>query len=432
MPGLPGDAPRRGGDAPPADGATSAHPRATRDTLGDAPTRFDAIVVAAGLSRRMDGQDKVTARIGGRPLLAWTLDALAATPGVGRVVVAVAAGRVAETAGAGWLPPVVVAVVAGGARRQESVAAAFEALDAPDDRVILVHDGARPAVSPTLVRAVADAAAEHGAAIPVLSVAETVKRIRDGLVLETIDRTSLATAQTPQGVRAGGLRAAWDAFPPGGPREFTDEAALLEAARIPVHAIPGEPMNLKVTVPADLERAAAAFGAATSVGRPSGAATDLRIGIGSDSHPFGPGEPLALGGVTIAGGPRLHGHSDGDVALHALADALLGAAGLGDLGRLFPADTSTPRGIASAALLADVVGRLATAGFAPSSVDLTIVAARPRLAGRLDAMRDAIAGILRIAPDAVDVKASTGNLTGMEGAGRGISAQAVVVIRVLP
>ena len=397
---------------------------------------FDAIVVAAGASRRMNGQDKVATRIGGRPLLAWTLDALAAAPGIERVVVAVAADRVAETAGAAWLPSIVVAVVAGGRRRQESVAAAFETLDAPDDRVVLVHDGARPAVSPTLVQAVAVAATDHGAAIPVLRVAETVKRVADGLVVETIDRTSLATAQTPQGVRAGALRAAWDAFPPGGPREFTDEAALLEAARIPVHAIPGEPMNLKVTVPADLERVAVALRAATasdpSAGRAAPApAVQVRLGIGGDSHPFGPGEPLALGGVTIAGGPRLHGHSDGDVALHALADALLGAAGLGDLGRLFPADASTPRGVASTGLLGEVVARLAAAGFAPSSVDLTIVAARPRLAAHLDPMRDAIAAILGIAPGAVDVKASTGNLSGMEGAGRGISAQAAVVVRVL-
>jgi 2-C-methyl-D-erythritol 2,4-cyclodiphosphate synthase len=134
----------------------------------------------------------------------------------------------------------------------------------------------------------------------------------------------------------------------------------------------------------------------------------------------------------IAGGPRLHGHSDGDVALHAVADALLGAAGLGDLGRLFPADASTARGIASATLLTEVVARLRSSGLAPASVDLTIVAARPRLAAHLDGMRDAIAGLLGIGPGAVDVKASTGNLAGMEGAGRGISAQAVAVVRDLP
>ena len=128
--------------------------------------------------------------------------------------------------------------------------------------------------------------------------------------------------------------------------------------------------------------------------------------------------------MTIAGGPRLHGHSDGDVALHAVADALLGAAGLGDLGRLFPAGATTPRGIASTELLR-TSSPARPAGWRPSTVDLTIVAARPRLAGHLDPMRDAIAGLLGIGRDAVDVKASTGNLAGMEGAGRGISAQAV-------
>lgn len=385
----------------------------------------DAIVVAAGASRRMGGIDKVLVPVAGRPLLAWTLDALAAAPGVHRIVVATSAERVREVAAAPWLPESVVAVVAGGVRRQESVAAAFAALDGSDDRVVLVHDGARPLVPAELVAAVIAAAARHGAAIPVVPVAETVKRVdRDGeTVVETVDRHDLVTAQTPQAARAGLLREAWAANPADGPVTFTDEAALLEAARIPVHAIPGDPMNLKVTVPYDLDRAAALLAPGHSVG---GVAT--RVGFGGDSHPFGPGEPLALGGISIAGAPRLHGHSDGDVVLHAVADALLGAAGQGDLGRLFPAGPSTPRGIASGELLAAVVVRIRSAGYAPLSVDVTIVGARPRLAGHLDAMRDAVASLLGLAPSAVDVKASTGNLAGMEGAGRGISAQAVAVV----
>jgi 2-C-methyl-D-erythritol 2,4-cyclodiphosphate synthase len=158
------------------------------------------------------------------------------------------------------------------------------------------------------------------------------------------------------------------------------------------------------------------------------AAPVTRIGLGTDSHPFGPGAPLVLGGIEIAGGYRLHGHSDGDVALHAVADALLGAAGLGDLGRLFPAGPETPSGISSGELLGEVVRRLGDAGWRVSSVDLTIVGARPRLAGRLDPMRDAIAAILGLAGDVVSVKASSGNLAGMEGAGRGISATAVAAI----
>lgn len=375
----------------------------------------DVIVVAAGASQRMAGVDKLSMPIGGRPLLAWTLGALALTPGVGRIVVVTARDRVAGLAAADWLPDLVVAVVAGGERRQESVAAGFAALDPPDERVVLVHDGARPAVRPALVAAVASAAAEFGCAIPVVPVSETVKRIEGGLVVETLDRSELVTAQTPQGARAGLLRAAWGAHPADGGPTFTDEAALLEAARIAVHAIPGDPMNLKVTVPDDTARAGAAL-------------LGARVGLGSDSHPFGPGEPLALGGIAIEGGPRLHGHSDGDAALHAVAGALLGAAGLADLGRLFPAGPATPRGIASRELLTAVVDLLAASGFAPVSLDLTIVAGRPRLGPRLDAMRDSIAGLLGLTRDRVAVKASSGNLAGMEGAGRGISAHAIAVV----
>lgn len=153
-----------------------------------------------------------------------------------------------------------------------------------------------------------------------------------------------------------------------------------------------------------------------------------RVGIGVDSHPFGPGRPLRLGGVTIDGAPALAGHSDGDAALHAVADALLGAAALGDLGRHHPADERTPRGIASGALLASVVERLHDAGWQPEVVDLTIVAARPRLADQLDAMRSAIADVLRLPIEAVSVKASTGNLSGDAGAGRAIEARAVASV----
>ncbi|HEX7347926.1 MAG TPA: 2-C-methyl-D-erythritol 2,4-cyclodiphosphate synthase, partial [Candidatus Limnocylindrales bacterium] len=166
---------------------------------------------------------------------------------------------------------------------------------------------------------------------------------------------------------------------------------------------------------ADLERAASLL-----IPTP-----DRRSGIGRDLHPFGPGEPLRLGGIEIPGAPRLYGHSDGDVALHAIADALLGAASLGDLGRLFPAGPETPVGIDSSALLDSVVARLDDAGWRPVSVDLTIVAARPRLGDLLDAMRGAIAAALGIRVDAVSVKASTGNLEGAEGGGRAISALAI-------
>jgi 2-C-methyl-D-erythritol 2,4-cyclodiphosphate synthase len=210
---------------------------------------------------------------------------------------------------------------------------------------------------------------------------------------------------------------------------WTDEAALLEACRIPVHAIPGEATNLKVTVPADLERAGAILAAGPAAGAGgSGMPASVRVGLGMDTHPFGSGEPLVLGGVRIEGAPRLAGHSDGDVVLHAVADALLGAAGLGDLGRLFPADSRTPRGIDSRELLAAVAARVREAGWVPVNVDVTIVAARPRLAALLPEMGRFIAEILSVAPESVNVKASTGNLSGPEGEGRAISASAVALV----
>ncbi len=295
----------------------------------------------------MAGVDKLMAPIGGRPLLAWTVEAMAASANVDRVVLVVAPEGVDAMRAAPWLPRSVWAVVAGGASRNGSAAAGVRALDAADpdgrDRPVLVHDGARPLVSVALVDRVIEAVIEHGAALPVLPVAETLKRVGDGLVLETVDRATLAAAQTPQGARRDILLRAWQVRPPEGPPEFTDEAALLEACTIPVHAISGESTNLKVTLPDDLRRVEWALAPAVP-----------RVGFGHDSHPFGPGTGLRLGGIEIEGAPRLAGHSDGDVVLHAVADALLGAAGLGDLGRVFPADARTPKGIASDEMLREV------------------------------------------------------------------------------
>ena len=396
----------------------------------------DAVVVAAGGSRRMAGRDKLAIPIGGRPLLAWTLERLAAAPEVARIVVVTAPDRLSAVRAAPWLPASVVDVIAGGTRRQESVAAGVERLAREPgaeaaDRLILVQDGARPLVSAALVAAVASAANEHGAAIPVLGLAETVKRIASGRIVETLDRSALGTAQTPQGIRREILERAYAAFPPSAGPTFTDEAALLEACRIPVHVVPGDPMNLKVTVAEDLERTAAALVGRTAT-TPSAPTAPMRVGFGTDGHPFGPGEPLALGGILIEDAPRLHGHSDGDVALHAVADALLGACGLGDLGRQFPADPTTPSGVASSVLLGAVVDRVRAAGYRPASIDLTIVAARPRLGARLVEMRAAVARLAGLEPDRVNVKASTGNLEGWEGAGRGISASAVAVVIAAP
>jgi 2-C-methyl-D-erythritol 4-phosphate cytidylyltransferase/2-C-methyl-D-erythritol 2,4-cyclodiphosphate synthase len=401
---------------------------------GSAPERSagvaDAIVVAAGRSERMGGIDKILAPIAGRPLLAWTLGGLAAVPAIARIVVVATGERVDEIRAMPWLPRSVVAVVHGGDRRQASVAAGVAALDGDDGRVVLVHDGARPIVDVAMVEAVIRATAEHGAAVPILPIAETVKRLDGDLVGETVDREGLGVAQTPQGVRSGLLREAYERFPPDREPTFTDEAALLEACRIAVHVVPGDPSNLKVTRPSDLRRAEAALAETAGSGRVSGMGVTRvsRVGIGHDHHPFGPGSPLALGGVVIDGAPRLHGHSDGDVAVHAVCDALLGAAAMGDLGRLFPAGPSTPEGIASLELLDEVLRRVTAAGWRVGNLDLTIIAARPRLADHLDRMRDALAARLGVAPESVNVKASSGNLLGDEGAGRSISATAVALL----
>lgn len=396
--------------------ASPTDPAAIRRSI-----RADAIVVAAGRSARMDGIDKLAARLLGRPLLAWTLEAISAAAGVARIVVVTSPERVAELATASWLPQGCVDVVAGGPRRQESVHAGFVALDRfePDeDGVVLVHDGARPLVTQALVEQVTAETIRHGAAIPVVPVAETLKRIDGDVVGTTVERAGLGVAQTPQGVRRDLLRAAYRRFPPDGPEVWTDEASLLEAIGVPVHIVHGDPMNLKVTVREDLARVEAILAG----DRP------LRTGIGQDCHPFGPDMPLMLGGIEIARAPRLYGHSDGDVILHAIADALLGASALGDLGRLFPADGRTPRGIASTELLRSVRVRLAAEGWRPVSVDVTVTAARPRLSEHLEAMRTAIGSLLGLDVAAANVKASTGNLDGADGAGRSISAVAIATV----
>jgi 2-C-methyl-D-erythritol 4-phosphate cytidylyltransferase/2-C-methyl-D-erythritol 2,4-cyclodiphosphate synthase len=392
-------------------------------TASSDPPGCDVIVVAAGSSQRMDGVDKLAWPVAGRPLLAYTLAALAAAPGVERMVVVTSPTRRAELMTQPWVPALVIDAVDGGDQRQDSVRAGFMALErlVPDPvgrRIVLVHDGARPIVPAALVTRVVAAAQTHGAAIPVVPIGETVKRVADGRVVATEDRTALALAQTPQAVRRAVLRAAL-ADPVAVTGQWTDEAALLEACRIPVHVVPGDPTNLKVTVPADLARVADLL---------QPAAAGIRHGIGHDSHPFGPGAPLRLGGVEFDGVPRLVGHSDGDVALHAVADALLGAASSGDLGRVYPAGAATPAGIDSGVMLATVIERLAAAGWRPATIDLTIVAARPRLGDRLDGIRTAIAGHLGLAVEAVSVKASSGNLDGSEGAGRTISALALAAI----
>jgi 2-C-methyl-D-erythritol 4-phosphate cytidylyltransferase / 2-C-methyl-D-erythritol 2,4-cyclodiphosphate synthase len=376
----------------------------------------DVVVVAAGSSTRMGGVDKLLAPLMGRPLLAWSLEAVRRATATRGIVLVAAPDRVEALAREPWVVSSHAQVVAGGPRRQDSVAAGVAATTS---EVVLVHDGARPLVSPSLVDRVAQASLEHGAAVPGRPVVETLKRVRAGRIVETVDRHDLVAAQTPQGGRRMDLVAAFARLTSDG-RVVTDEGALLESAGLPVAVVDGDPDNLKVTTPADLARAEAIL--ATRLGPP-------HIGQGHDSHPFGPGDGLALGGIRIEDAPALAGHSDGDAALHAITDALLAATGGGDLGRRFPSGDPSTRGIDSRTLLAAVVNELAAAGWLPIGVDVLIRGARPRLgATRLDAMRDSIAGLVGTTSAAVAVHASSGNLDGPDGAGRSISATAVVQV----
>lgn len=379
----------------------------------------DAVVVAAGKGTRMAGRDKLAEILAGRPVLYWALAAMRGAPSVQRIVLVTTAEGVAVLSEMSWVREAGAVVTAGGARRRDSVAAGVAMADA---EVVLVHDAARPFVQPEVVEAVAVAARRDGAALPVVAVTDSLKRRMDDGSATAVDRAGLYRAQTPQGARRELLlhafeRAASDA-------EYGDEASLLESVGVPVTMVPGDPANIKVTEPADLELVRA-----LAEGREGERADDTRIGLASDGHPFGPADGLRLGGLEIDQAPRLFGHSDGDVVLHALADAILGAAGGPDIGRLFPCSDARTAGIDSRDLLATVLERVAMPGWEPLSVDISVLGARPRLgAARLDAMRDAIAGLCGVSPYSVSVKASTGNLSGPEGAGRAISATALVIL----
>ena len=308
----------------------------------------------------------------------------------------------------------------------------------------LVHDAARPLLDAATLDRVIVATNASGAAIPVMPIADTLKRVAAGDPRRsggTVDRTALVAAQTPQGVAARHLAALSEALRTA-LEESTDEASLLEGLGIEVRLVDGDARLRKITIPSDVELLSALAGEAVERGssaaaraleaRIRAAGSNLRVGWGDDVHPIGSAGTLVLGGELFEGSPALDGHSDGDVVFHAVADALLGAAHLGDLGRIFPADHRTPRGVASGELLAEAVRRASAAGLRPLWIDLTITAKSPRLAERLDAMGAAIASALGIAAEAVAVKASTGNLIGEEGAGRAIRCQVILLAEHAP
>jgi 2-C-methyl-D-erythritol 4-phosphate cytidylyltransferase/2-C-methyl-D-erythritol 2,4-cyclodiphosphate synthase len=388
-----------------------------------------AIVVAAGRSERFGGDvPKVLVPLGGRPLIATTLDAFDACDAVDHVVLVASEQVEAGWSAAGRPGAKVCRVVPGGTTRQGSVAAGLAVVPDGTD-VVLVHDGARPFASAALIRNVAVAARRSGAALPVLSVVDTVKRIERGaagtFVAGTIERETLGLAQTPQGFRVEILAAAHAAASASG-LDATDDVALVEAARaagdLPgsqrVEVVPGEPSNKKVTVATDIP--------ATGGGS--------RIGLGHDVHPLAPGRPFVLAGVDVWSGDEDSarfgpvGHSDGDALTHATCDALLSAAGLGDIGTFFPDTAPENRGRPSLEFLADARARLASLGWRVANVSAVLQLERPKLAPHAPAMREAIARTLGIDASAIGISAKRGEGLGDVGAGQAIRCDVVALL----
>ena len=381
-----------------------------------------AIIAAAGSGRRMGREvNKVFLPLAGQAVLARSVAAVAACPEVDGLIVVVAPGEEAQATG--LLAPLDLAkpwrVVAGGRERQHSVANALAAVPQAA-RLILIHDGARPLIDAAAVAAAIAAAREHGAAGVAVPVKDTIKAVDAvGCIVATPDRSTLWAIQTPQVFAASLLRRAYAAAERDGVLA-TDDAALVERLGHEVKIVAGSYRNLKITTPEDLTVARALL--------ESEAHSMQRIGTGYDVHRLVAGRPLILGGVDIPYERGLEGHSDADVLLHAVKDALLGAAALGDIGRHFPDSDPAYKGASSFRLLAIVGEKLAAAGWRAYNIDAVVIAERPKLAPHIPAMNANIAAALGIAAGQVNVKATTTEGLGFTGRGEGIAAQAVATI----
>lgn len=311
--------------------------------------------------------------------------------------------------------------VYGGATRQASVRAGLEALSARPPEIVLVHDAARPFASAELIARAIAAASKTGAAIPALPVTDTVKSVdTQGRVDKTLDRNRLRLVQTPQAFDYAALLAAHRAAAAQGREDFTDDAALAEWAGMTVSVFPGEPDNIKITNADDFARAEATLFAALG---------DVRTGNGIDVHAFGPGDHVTLGGVRIPYAQALTGHSDADVALHALTDAILGALADADIGAHFPSSDPQWRGASSDRFLAFAIKRVQARGGRIAHLDLTIVCEAPKIGPHRDAMRQTIARLAGIDMNRVAVKATTSEKLGFTGRGEGIAAYATATVR---
>jgi len=315
-------------------------------------------------------------------------------------------------------------IVAGGARRQDSVRNGFEAVRGRAD-VVVIHDAARPFASAALIARTIDAAWESGAALAALPASDTIKLARDTpaaaplLVERTLPRERVFLAQTPQAFRTDVLAAAIAASQEG--VMATDEAALAEAAGFPVRLVTGETTNLKITTMTDLTAAQALSGRDSAGAR-------VRIGTGYDLHRLAQGRPLILGGITVPFDKGLAGHSDADVLAHAITDAVLGAIAKGDIGGHFPDTDPRWKGASSLAMLAHAVATARDAGFAVVNVDAVVIAERPKLAAHLAGIRASLAGVLGIGVGCVSVKGKTNEGVGEIGRGEAIAVHAVALL----
>ena len=388
-----------------------------------------AVVPAAGTGRRFGGdRPKQFSLLLDRPVLAWTVERLASVPVVDRVVVAVPGGRVRETRE--MLAEEVVprpgrdvATVEGGPRRQDSVAAALAATAAAPSDWVAVHDGARPCLAVADLAEVLRVAAGSGGAGAILGrpVSDTLKTSDGGRLGATVDRSGLFRAETPQVFRAGDLRRALDRAERDG-LEVSDESSLFPPGA--VAAVAASRPNPKLTDASDLP----VIEALLRSERAAPNALETAVGHGYDVHRLRAGRPLVLGGQRIPHEAGLDGHSDADVVLHAIGDALLGAAGLGDLGVHFPPSDEAWRGADSSDLVHRIVAMVRERGFAVRNCDVTLIAERPRVASYRAAIENSVARLLGLDAGRMNFKATTHEGLGPLGRGEGMAAEAVVLL----
>lgn len=375
-----------------------------------------AIIPAGGRGSRFGASvPKQLLALAGRPILAHSVEAVASSPNVTDVVVALPAEL--ATSPPSYLSTLgkPVTVVAGGERRQDSVANAF-AVIADRAEVVLIHDAARPLVSHDVIRRTVEAAASTGAAIAAIRASDTVKQVDEGRhVSATLPRERIYLAQTPQAFRVDVLR---DALRLSG--DATDEAALAERAGHRVAVVDGDVRNMKITTPDDLAVAERLLGGAGAV--------TLRIGNGYDLHRLVPGRPLILGGVHIPFDRGLDGHSDADAVCHAVTDAVLGACGAGDIGRHFP-DTDPAWKDANSIALLERAGAIVRAqGFVIVNVDVVVIAQQPKLAPHAAAMSANVAAALGVPATQVSVKGKTNEGVDSMGTGASIAVHAIALV----